>query len=396
MSISNMFAQLNKAVAGNPLAGPAGQGMLDMMSRSGGNLVGGLTGQDPMTLMNAGAQQQVAQEALSGIDFENSESIRQVAQTMVQAGRMQEAQQLMDRADALDAKKVQVLEAAQTGIQEEAARKRTRANRTQAVALARSRGDTDAMRGLQSGALSPEAYMEYVMEKKKQRNTATVSDGAMLVDEDTGAVIAHNPDDDTSGGRPFEPSVHDSKQWDTLTQEAYQLSTEAREMEVLSESVGQVPDWNAGLYADVEGWMLGQLGQRDNPQYLRTQVNRWRNHKAIGMLPKGPASDKDVEIVFQGVPPKNAGREEVQQFLESSARVSKRLAEHDKMLADYIINGRRDQFQADWDRRMEQIAHSERVQATPPEALEFLQANPQTWADFEQMYGWLPEGYGES
>jgi hypothetical protein len=62
--------------------------------------------------------------------------------------------------------------------------------------------------------------------------------------------------------------------------------------------------------------------------------------------------------------------------------------------ANYIDrNGDEAGFINEWERKMEIEAKQERVQATPQEAIEYLQANPGARDDFQMKYGWLPEGF---
>lgn len=395
--MQGMFGMLNQAINASPLTGRAGTGLLDTASMGLGGAMGTAMGRDPTSFMSQSArathdarQQEeatrTAQTALRDIDYSNPDSIEQVAQVMMQAGRMEEAEKLMSRAQALRAKNASVLEAGNEGIQEEAARKREMVTKRQAIALARKNGDPDIAQAIQAGTITAEAYMTKVMEEQKLYE---LSKGEMLTDKD-GNIIRINPDTGVNGSPDL--SVHDKKTWDTLTTDAYEREAWANKLDALSEQVSGT-DWKAGAYATVEDYMLTLLGKRDDPQYLRTQVNAVRNHEGIGMLPKGPASDKDIALVMKGVPPANAGKEEVLEFLQANARVARRLTEYDKMRADYTIRQMRGQFQEDWDRKMAREARSEKIAATPDAAVQALRENPsQEMKDFfVAKYGWLPQ-----
>lgn len=399
MSNASMFQMINQGIQASPLTGRAGTGLLDMASMGLGGAMGTALGRKPTDFMSQSArgvydarQQETvtraADEALRSIDYNNPESIEQVAQVMMQAGRMEEAEKLMARSKAIRSKQTSVLEAANVGVQEEAARKKEMASKRQAVALARKNGQHDVAAAIQAGTITPQAYMTKVMEDKKLYE---LSKGEMLTDKD-GNVIRVNPESVNGAGGRYDHSVAEFKTWDTLTQEAQESDAFALKAQTLAGQVADVQDWDSGFTADVEETLLTFLGMRDNPQYLRTQVTSMRNHEAIGMLPKGPASDRDIEIVMQGVPPRNAGKEEVIQFLESSQAVSEKLAMYNKMKADYVISGRASQFQDAWERKMERVARTEKIEATPDWAVQELQADPSLRDQFLDYYGWLPEG----
>ena len=403
-NLAGMFAQLNNAIGRNPLTSGAGQRMLDMGSQNlatGVSAGAGMAGQqvDPYSMMTQGAKQRQGQQDMGQLDLSSPKGMKEAAMVYQKMGKTKEALQLMQQAQLLEdrlekkalaeqAKTNAILDAGNASIQEEAVKKRNKAQKYQAKAWARRNGDFEAARALDVGTLSPEAYIEKAMEEKKLYE---LSKDEGLFDKD-GNRLALNPSGPKVGDKKGELSVHDKKQWDELTTSSYEASAWANKATALAEQVANSSEWKAGLENTVEDTLLGMMGKRDEPQYLRTQVNSIRNHDAIGMLPPGPASDRDIEIVMKGVPPENAGREEVTAFLEATAKVSAKLADHDKMRAKYTIEQNREAFQEDWDAKMQKEARTERINETPQWAIEALQGDPALRDDFLANYGWLPEG----
>jgi hypothetical protein len=391
-----MFQQLNQAVG----MAPTGEGLLNQASYYGANLLGGMPGAgDPRSMMNPAAQQrldaeqahakeQAAQQAMSTIDYNNPDSIEKVAQQLAQLGRVDEANQLMTRASALRAKDAAVLEAGQEGIMAEAARKRTQQQKFQAMQMAKRSGDADLVSQIQNGTLSPEAYLAHRMQKKE---LFELSRGEMLTDKE-GNIIRVNPYSDgkaaDKGGR-YEHSVAEYKSWDEGTQRARESEARANKYVGVVDKLQSTP-MKAGFEGTAEEWVLRQLGKRDEPNYLRTEVVGIKNHEAIELLPPGVASDRDIEIVMRGVPPDNASNEEMIRWVQAAAEAQKIIAEWEDMRAEYIITGRAAEFQDAWKEHIGKQEYAAKVKNTPPEAIEYLQTNPQFVDSFVAKYGWNP------
>jgi hypothetical protein len=216
-----------------------------------------------------------------------------------------------------------------------------------------------------------------------------LSRGEMLTDKD-GNIIRLNPaEPKTKGTDPFRPSVHTEKQFDELSLSSNQAEAQANQVSVLADNI-QKSEWRAGLYATMDDFLRTQFGSRDKVNAYRTEVTRIRNSEAIANLPKGPASDRDVALVLAGEPPINSPKEEIVEYLRAVERVARGMAEYDKMKAQYVITGRRSEFQEDWDEKIERKAYQERVDATPAAAVQFVQQNPEHRDDFIAKYGWDP------
>jgi hypothetical protein len=294
----------------------------------------------------------------------------------------------MTRASALRAKDAAVLEAGQEGIMAEAERKRTQQQKFQAMQMAKRSGDADLVSQIQNGTLSPEAYLAHRMQKKE---LFELSRGEMLTDKE-GNIIRVNPYSDgkaaDKGGR-YEHSVAEYKSWDEGTQRARESEARANKYAGVVDKLQSTP-MKAGFEGTAEEWVLRQLGKRDEPNYLRTEVVGIKNHEAIELLPPGVASDRDIEIVMRGVPPDNASNEEMIRWVQAAAEAQKIIAEWEDMRAEYIITGRAAEFQDAWKEHIGKQEYAAKVKNTPPEAIEYLQTNPQFVDSFVAKYGWNP------
>jgi hypothetical protein len=326
-----MFNQMNRAIQANPLGGDVGAGLMTDLSQQAGGALGAATGRDPNSFMSQAAQQQQleqqqfqAERQLSdpNLDLTTPEGLRKAAQLYQQMGDPAKALAFAEKAkqmeDAKRAKDSATLEAAGQGIQEEAARKKARSQKVQAMAIARRYNDQDALSALGSGTISPEAYLMKVMDKKNRENT-TLADGAMLVGPN-GEILQENPKDSPKGGdltATMQKRVNENN--DTY----YEATSVANEYDNMLSRIDEL-DLGAGLFQTVETAFNNATGRRGEDDYFRTQAIKLKNHEAIQSLPKGPASDRDIAIVMRGFPADNAGKEEIKQFLEASSRVLKR------------------------------------------------------------------------
>jgi hypothetical protein len=395
-NIAGMFGMINNAVQANPLGSEMGQGLLNTASQGAGNMMGAALGQPGTDFMSPQAKemqieqdaQETSQQAFTSND---PQTMEMAAQKLDALGKHEEAARLRQRAGAINAKNNSILEAGNAAIQEEAARKEQENVTRQAVQMAKKDGDPRTIAGLLNGTISAEAYFNT---KQEQEQLYELSQGEMLTDKD-GNVIRLNPDltpAKNNGG--YEPSVSDTKLWQKLTSSGNELSNWGAKAEALAQQIAETNDWDSGISASVDEYLLEKMGKRDDPQYLRTQAQGVVNHEAIGMLPPGPASDRDIEIVMRGVPnASTAGRDELVEYLQATARVANRQAEYDKMQADYIIRGNHKDFQAAWDSKMRKAAVQEWKAETPTQAIEELLSDPSQAArdEFLETFHWLPE-----
>lgn len=78
------------------------------------------------------------------------------------------------------------------------------------------------------------------------------------------------------------------------------------------------------------------LGSQDAVTDLRTEFTSVRLGQGLKLLPPGPATDKDVEMVMKGVPPANAPASQVASFLRGAAKVERFRSAYNQYKADYI------------------------------------------------------------
>jgi hypothetical protein len=393
-NIAGMFNQINSAVQANPLGGEMGQGLLNTASQGAGNMMGAALGQEGTDFMSPQAKemqieqdaQETSQQAFTSND---PQTMEMAAQKLDALGKHEEAARLRERAGAINAKNNSLLDAGNATIQEELLRKQNEQQQKQAIALAKREGDPKVIAGLQNGSISAETFFATKAEKDELYK---LSEGSMLTDKD-GNIIRVNPKVTKASGDGYVPSAGVLKDWSELTSEAATSMAAARKSQSLAQQIGESDEWKAGLYASTEEWLLEKMGKRDDPQYLRTQANGILMHEAVGSLPPGPASDKDIQLVRDGVPnPKTAGKEELVAWLEATSRLAKHQAEFQKMKADYIIRGKQVDFQKDWDAKMVKEGRRRNMEATPVRMIEHVKGPNGDPQGFYDQYGWLPEG----
>jgi hypothetical protein len=77
-------------------------------------------------------------------------------------------------------------------------------------------------------------------------------------------------------------------------------------------------DWTAGIAGDLESfWKQKVTGDTDREQWAKKYAINIRNLQQIGLLPPGPATDRDVDIVMKGAPKDNASKEAWVAYLTS-------------------------------------------------------------------------------
>ena len=390
---------MNQAVQNNPLA-TRGSGMVDDMSQAAGGLMGGLTGSDPESFMNEGAKEKQARETARRTDEEaknitkdaftadDPQTMETAAQRLDALGKYQEAARLRERAAAINTKNAAILDAGMAGIQEEATRKKEASIRTQALSMARRRGDKAAIAAITSGAVDGAQYLETVSKEKPGFNT--VSEGSIAVQDD-GTVIAKNPKQGVPGLEykltgPDKVQMNKSQEaWQAHSQRATQAQSVADQINSMAAS-----SMKAGAYATASEYINGVTGTRDKASQLRTQYLNIQKSGIVQAMPSGPQSDNDVRIFSRGFPPENAGKEEIVEFLEAQSSVADKAANYEEMRINYIASGKQADFIPDWKRRMEKEGRLEYIEFTPPSAVAYLALHPEGRDEFLLKYGWTP------
>ena len=97
------------------------------------------------------------------------------------------------------------------------------------------------------------------------------------------------------------------------TERAAQASADVALNKVLGVSE---EEWSAGIAGNVETfWKTKITGNTDQEQWAKKQAINVRNLQQMQLLPPGPATDRDVDIVMKGAPGDNASRKEWVEYL---------------------------------------------------------------------------------
>lgn len=119
----------------------------------------------------------------------------------------------------------------------------------------------------------------------------------------------------------------------------------AREYELLA---GDFERFNADLEGGVKStfneFLKSTLGTQDDVTEWRRRFNKVRLSEGLKNLPPGPATDRDVQEAFKGVPKENASPEQVASFLRGAARLARFDAGYNQFKADFISNTRSSRF----------------------------------------------------
>ena len=78
------------------------------------------------------------------------------------------------------------------------------------------------------------------------------------------------------------------------------------------------------------------LGTQDDVTELRRRFNSVRLSEGLKNLPPGPATDKDMEQAFKGVPPENAPASQIASFLRGAAKMARFDAGYNQFKSDFI------------------------------------------------------------
>ena len=111
----------------------------------------------------------------------------------------------------------------------------------------------------------------------------------------------------------------------------------AREYDVLANDfANRVADLQGGAAGSFGEFLKGVLGTQDDVSEFRRRFNQVRLSEGLKNLPPGPATDRDVQEAFKGVPKPNASPEQIQSFLRGAARLARFDAGFNQFKADFI------------------------------------------------------------
>lgn len=109
----------------------------------------------------------------------------------------------------------------------------------------------------------------------------------------------------------------------------------ANEFDVLANDFERL-NLEGGLASTVSESLKGMLGTQDDVTEFRRKFNKVRLSEGLKNLPPGPATDKDVQEAFKGVPRENANAKQVASFLRGAARLARFEAGFNQFKADFI------------------------------------------------------------
>ena len=129
------------------------------------------------------------------------------------------------------------------------------------------------------------------------------------------------------------------------------------EMRGTSEAIRRIKgiddeDWTSGLLGKIEGFGKEIFGEEDPESWAKRAAAQVAQIEALKLLPPGPATDRDVQIVLQNVPNKDSNKETWIEYLETVQKVQQSAYLYAKEKGDYIgRNGRRGfaGFEKYWD-----------------------------------------------
>ena len=136
-----------------------------------------------------------------------------------------------------------------------------------------------------------------------------------------------------------------------------QKQARAGELRASSEAIRRInaipdEDWTAGLAGKIEGFGKEIFGEEDPESWAKRAASQVAQIEALKLLPPGPATDRDVSIVLDKVPGKDANKETWIDYLTAVQKIQQSAYLYAKEKGDYIgRNGRRGfaGFEKHWD-----------------------------------------------
>lgn len=99
-------------------------------------------------------------------------------------------------------------------------------------------------------------------------------------------------------------------------------------------------DGFTGATGDFAEWLKKATGNQDAFSELRSQYTALRNSEGAKNLPPGPASDKDVALALEGIPPATANPKVMQSWLKGVAKLNDINAAVENARADYAASNK--------------------------------------------------------
>ena len=125
---------------------------------------------------------------------------------------------------------------------------------------------------------------------------------------------------DTKMGAPTAKALEESNQRGT---KASAGMAEARNVLNRIDILEKSPEWSgAGLWAKAETATKNALGLGDQETWIRIYANEAINNALVQGLPKGVASDKDIELIQAGFPnPDNVTMDQLKEYMQARERL---------------------------------------------------------------------------
>lgn len=143
--------------------------------------------------------------------------------------------------------------------------------------------------------------LSQMTEARQSRKLSAASEKALIESQDS-----------------YNKNIQDSRQYELLAADFQRLNPEG------------------GVFASFDEFAAQVLGSQDEVNELRRRFNKIRINEGLKNLPPGPATDKDVQLALQGVPPSGASVEQVTSFLRGAAKASNVAARYEEFKSNYI------------------------------------------------------------
>jgi hypothetical protein len=116
-----------------------------------------------------------------------------------------------------------------------------------------------------------------------------------------------------------------------------QSQRDSNEFEILANQFRDRPkQLEGGVKSTFSEFIKAALGTQDDVTEFRRKFNKVRLSEGLKNLPPGPATDRDVQEAFRGVPKENAGPEQIESFLRGAARLARLDAAFNQFKSDFI------------------------------------------------------------
>lgn len=130
-------------------------------------------------------------------------------------------------------------------------------------------------------------------------------------------------------------SANDKKRYNTLLDDTTRLRTLNLETKTISRLLDKVEP-SSGAPAKIGKIIKSVLGTEDTESVLRTRIESIRVAQAIGNLPPGVASDKDIELVLGGTLPSTANPQALKGWFEALERLNNIVIEENEAQLSYF------------------------------------------------------------